>query len=89
MKLVPKPEGFELRNKRSGKKESCEVWEPKDALYSASALMEGKNVSACVVIWQEIDSDGRRKTVARRAGPAETTAFITMRQAGYYMGWEE
>ncbi len=88
MKLVQKPEGYELRTRRAEKKESCEEWEPRDALYESQQMMEGKEVRACVVIWQEVEPDGTKKTKGRRAGPAEVTSFITMKQAGYYMGWE-
>jgi hypothetical protein len=87
VKLVPKPEGYELRTRRADKQESCEAWEPRDALYEASQIMEGKDIRACVVIWQEVDAKDNRKVVARRAGPADLTARITMQKAGHYMGW--
>jgi hypothetical protein len=87
VKLVPKPDGYELRTRRADKHETCEAWESRDALYEASQLMEGKDVLACVVIWQEVDGKGETKVYARRAGPADTTARITMSKAGHYMGW--
>lgn len=89
MKLVPKPEGYELRTRRADKQESCEKWEPRDALYEASHLMQGKDVDACVVIWREADGKGGHSIKARRAGPADLTARITMQKAGHYMGWGE
>jgi hypothetical protein len=89
VKLVPKPEGYELRTRRADKQESCEAWEPRDALYEASNLMDGKDVRACVVIWQEVDGKGETRIHARRAGPADLTARITMQKAGHYMGWGE
>ncbi len=86
LKLVPKPEGFDLRTRRADKQESCEAWEPRDALYEASKEMEGKEVTACVVIWRETTKDGTR-TVARRAGPIDTTKDLVVTQLGKYMGW--
>jgi hypothetical protein len=84
---VNKPEGYELRTHRAEKQETCEAWEPRDALYEAQQLMEGKQVSSCVVIWREVDGKGNSEIRARRAGPADETARITMQKAGYYMGW--
>lgn len=87
MDMVSEPVGYHLRTRRAEKQESCEKWEPRDTLYEAQQLMRGKDATACVVIWQEVSAKGEIKINARRAGPADTTARITMSKAAYYMGW--
>lgn len=55
LRVVPKPEGFELRDKRSDKSKDARDWTPADALYDASQRTEGKNVTDLVVYWWERD----------------------------------
>lgn len=55
MKPVPKPEGFEMRDKRSTKSNKASDWTPSDALYSASTRIAGKRVDDLVVYWWEVD----------------------------------
>ncbi len=59
MKLVPKPQGFEFRDKRSTKSGNGSDWTPADALYDASQRTEGKEVTQMVVYWWEMDEKGR------------------------------
>lgn len=59
LKLVPKPDGYELREKRANKKENCELWLPEDALHSASKRMAAEPpVLAAVVAWYCRDEKG-------------------------------
>lgn len=59
--LVKKPEGHELAHKRAAKKDSATEWFPKDALYSASKMLEGKEpAKALLVAWYEMDGDTQR-----------------------------
>lgn len=59
LRLVPKPDGYELRDKRSTKEDDPSVWTPADALYDASERIRGKDVSQLVVYWWERKPDGR------------------------------
>lgn len=55
LRLVPKPEGYELRDKRSEKRNSAADWTPADALYDASQRIIDKQVSGLVAYWWERD----------------------------------
>jgi hypothetical protein len=55
VRLVPKPEGYEWRDKRSNKSNCPADWTPADALYDASQRIEGKQVTDLVVYWWEHD----------------------------------
>lgn len=62
LKLVEKPEGFELSARRAEKKESATEWFPKDALYSASKELDGKApAKALLVAWYAMDDDGTQQ----------------------------
>lgn len=59
LKMVEKPEGFDLSVRRSEKKASATEWFPKDALYSASKELDGKPpAKALMVAWYEMDAEG-------------------------------
>lgn len=88
MKLIPKPDGFDLRDRRSTKSASCEQWEPRDALYDASTAMNGKEVDCAIVIWRERQKDGNATICSRRCGNADAVARVVMEEVGRYMGWK-
>lgn len=52
MKLVPKPDGFDLREKRADKHADGSKWLPEDALFDASeSLKKTPPVVAFLVAW--------------------------------------
>lgn len=56
LRVVPKPVGFELRDKRSEKANDASRWTPADAIYDASQRIAGREVTQLVVYWWEKDS---------------------------------
>jgi hypothetical protein len=59
LKVLPKPEGHDLRNARAEKSESARDWLPEDALYEASKQIAEKGaMGAVVVAWYERSTDG-------------------------------
>lgn len=52
MKIVPKPEGWDMRHKRAEQANDAKLWEPTDILFDAYQLMQ-KNPPAvsAVVCW--------------------------------------
>lgn len=72
MKIVPKPEGFDLRDRRSSKSNDAKQWLGHDALFAASEVMP-KDTKTCAVVWQEETPKGVN-TVYRLAG--ESNAVI-------------
>lgn len=67
MKVVPKPEGFDLRNRRSDRTNKAYDWLAQDVLYDASTLIPPE-AKTCIVIWQEENDDGATETRYRVAG---------------------
>lgn len=61
LRLVPKPEGFELRDKRSEKDKNPARWTPADAIYDASQRMQLYEATQLVVYWWEKREDGRER----------------------------
>lgn len=52
LRAVPKPEGFELREKRAAAADDGSKWLPADALYDASeAMKESPPSTACIIAW--------------------------------------
>lgn len=52
LKLVPKPEGFALNNRRSDIAHDASKWLPEDAIYSAQeAVVKGGVTKAMLVAW--------------------------------------
>ncbi len=88
LKLVPKPEGFELRDRRSSKTNAGSDWTPRDALYSASQDMTDA-ADAVTVIWREKLSDGRYVHHRSNAGPNGSTMDLTITALGTEMGWSK
>jgi hypothetical protein len=55
LKQLPKPEGFELREKRAEKSDDGSKWLPEDALYDAStAMQESPPAGAMIVVWYSL-----------------------------------
>jgi hypothetical protein len=54
IKVLPVPEGHEMRNARAEKSTSAQDWLPEDAMYQASKQMSEKGVmGGMVVAWYE------------------------------------
>lgn len=59
--LVDQPDAFDLNERRARKTESATEWFPKDALYSASRELDGKEpAKALLVAWYEMNEEGRQ-----------------------------
>ena len=67
LRIIPKPEGFELRDRRSEKANDATAWLPEDALYDAQEAMRGKMkpASAMLVAWFYLDDEGKEKLTFR------------------------
>lgn len=87
LKLVQKPEGFELRDKRSDKSGQGADWLPVDALYSVQQRLADKNCSALMVVWREVNPDGTTSTCTRYAGDRTTKLDLLITALGKTMGW--
>ncbi len=59
-KEIPKPAGFDLRNKRSNKSNKASDWTPADALYAAHLAVKENGAQELIVLWWEPQSDGTR-----------------------------
>ena len=57
-RIVPKPEGYELREKRGAKAGNASTWTPADAVYFASKDIQNAQVSELVVYWWAKGPDG-------------------------------
>ena len=67
VRIVPKPEGFELRDRRSDKTNDATAWLPEDALYDAQQAMDGKMkpTTAMIVAWFYRDDEGIERLTFR------------------------
>lgn len=96
IKLVPKPEGFELRDKRSDKTGQGKDWTPADALYSAFERTsaeklepKGQRVSCIVTIWRLVDEKGNTDISYSYAGDADQNGpALIVAGLGSFMGWD-
>ena len=52
MNSVEKPDGFDLRDRRSDRDRDARRWEPGDALYSASQVVP-KDARCLAVVWMD------------------------------------
>lgn len=86
LRLVPKPEGFELRDKRSDKTNAADLWTPSDAVYAASLEIKG-NVDAVTVIWRELNNKGKYQYCRKTSGPKGSTVDLMVSALGIEMGW--
>lgn len=50
MKIVPRPEGYDLRSKRSDRNGDGALWKPTDALYDAYEQIKDREDVECIVI---------------------------------------
>lgn len=89
LKLVPKPEGFELRNKRSDKSGSGKDWEPQDALYDVSQEIAKADVDcdAVLVLYRKRFENGSRLTCTRFSGQNDAAADLLLNGMAKIMGW--
>lgn len=69
--MIEKPEGFELRDKRSDKTDDSHHWTGRDALYSAAQQMAG-DTRAAIIVWQHPGGEIH----FRKAGGAEWGALL-------------
>lgn len=89
MKVVPKPEGFDLRSRRADKEGDSSKWEPMDVLYEAHREMTNTAVpiDCAMVIWREQCGDGKTRIRQRRAGSGDSITTTLINAAGDWMGW--
>jgi hypothetical protein len=89
LRLVPKPEGFELRNKRSDKTGRGCDWEPQDALYDVSQEIAKPDVDcdAVLVIFRKRLDNGSVLTCTRFSGQPDAQAYLLLAATGKAMGW--
>ena len=80
MKVVPTPEGYDLRHARMEKSDNTK-WLPEDALYSAyEAMAKVKIERAMLVAWWESDENGtvRLNFRAFSEHPQQNTALAAV-----------
>jgi hypothetical protein len=89
LKLVPQPEGYELRDKRSDKTNKASDWEVQDALYDASQQCMRVDVKALLVLYFEVDAEGNKYVRRHYAGPADQGLELMIAGLGSEMGWNK
>lgn len=91
LKLVPKPEGFDLRDRRSDKKCDASLWTPHDALYDAqqNLVKSGEECDALVVFFRVRLSSGRWVVKRRVSGNGDAVRITALRGIGDLMQWSE
>lgn len=89
MKLVPKPEGFEWRDRRSDKSGMGKDWEPQDALYDVSQEIAKPDIDcdAVLVIYRKRFENGSILTCTRFSGPNDSAASLLLNGMAKIMGW--
>lgn len=89
LKLVPKPEGFELRDRRSDKSGMGKDWEPQDALFDASQEIAKPDVDcdAVLVIYRKRLENGSYLTGTRFSGPPDSVSMLLLNGMAKVMGW--
>lgn len=88
LRLLPKPEGFDLRDKRSDKSNCAMDWTPADALYDAQKFMDGQKVAAVAVFWFSRSQDNALIPHMRFAGPTDLRLKLLITELGREMGWD-
>jgi hypothetical protein len=86
LKLVPRPEGFELRDRRSDKSGQANDWTPRDALFDASEAI-GDDAEAVTIVWRKPNGRGGFEYFRRNAGPKGASVDLTVTALGLEMGW--
>jgi hypothetical protein len=74
LKLIPKPEGFELRDKRSDKAADASLWEVGDALFNANETIAKMKADSVLICWRETHPPGQ-------------ITHLLMGTLGKLMGW--
>lgn len=90
LRIIPKPEGFELRSRRVRTKEDGSLWTADDVLFDVSQEIKGKPISEMIVIWREDceDDDSSYYTKSRRATQSRSDAAeMLINMLGQIMGW--
>lgn len=87
MRMVEKPEGYDLRDKRAEKSGQGVDWNPQDALYDASQRIQKMDVEALIVVWRERLPNGETGTRFDFSGNRDAAATLLLRALGYHLGW--
>lgn len=89
LKLVPKPEGFELRDKRSDKSCRADQWTIQDALYDVSreVAKPDSNCDAVLIIFRKRSSEGAPITCFRYSGKEGQAASLLLNGMAKLMDW--
>lgn len=88
MKIVDKPEGFDLRDKRSDKSNKGAEWTPQDALFDASKTIATQDCSDIIVVWREKKENNLYQTHFRFAGAEDCNSpALLLGGLGKVMGW--
>lgn len=88
MKLIPKPEGFELRDKRSDKSASGADWQVGDALYDAQQEINKVDCNSVMILWTKVEADGTTSTNYRYSGKPGMGERLFLNGLGKFMGWK-
>lgn len=89
LRLLPKPEGFDLRDKRSDKTGCAADWTPADALWDAQQHMNDVEVAGVVVVWFGKTQDGALVPHMRFAGEKNLKLRLLTTGLGLEMGWSK
>lgn len=87
LEIVPKPEGFDLRERRMLKNEDGSLWTVQDALHAACRDMEGKNVTGVIIAWREDFDDSSFIVKWRHSAPLGGLPGMMINLLGRIMGW--
>lgn len=89
LRLVPQPEGFELRDKRSNKSGMGCDWTVQDALFDASQEIAKPDVDcdAVLVIYRKRLPNGSTLTCTRFSGKTDAIGNLLLNGMAKMMGW--
>jgi hypothetical protein len=90
LRVIPKPDGFGLRDRRSSKSSDASKWTADDALYDAHSQIaaDGLPIAAMFVCWTVVNPDGSKREKFRAAGDADGIISCVERAKGSYMRWD-
>lgn len=88
MKLISKPEGFDLRDRRSDKTGKGSDWTVADAVYSAHKDITATKSDAVMVVWRQLNDDGSTTVRFSFSGPPDAGAALLLNAVGRYMSWQ-
>lgn len=90
LKVVPKPEGFDLRQRRADRDHDATAWAVHDALYESALEMdsppESGRIDGVVIGWRVNYDDGTFSTFYRQAGQCGPALLVAI--LGKMMGWK-